>query len=65
MSIPLDKIITYNENVYEMTSVAILEAQYLAGKASQTTEKQPDEKLVSKALNETLDGNVVFAHQED
>lgn len=64
MSIPLDKIITYNENVYEMTSVAILEAQYLAGRASLSDERSA-EKLVSKALNETLDGKVVFAHQED
>lgn len=64
MSIPLDKIINYKENVYELTSVAILDAQRLANRIARKKESL-DDKVVSKALTKTLNNEVEYTRQED
>lgn len=64
MSIPLDKIINYKDNVYELTSVAILDAQRLANRIARKKESI-DDKVVSKALTKTLNDEVEYTRQED
>lgn len=63
MGIPLDQIITFEDNVYELTSIAILEAQKLAIEAGRNNVKS-NEKLVSQALTRTMN-NEVEIEKED
>lgn len=75
MSIPLDKMIDKEANVYEMTCVAIKEAVHLAkmdneGKLKKEVdprdpEKQLDVKVVSAALEKVLDGEVEYSIEGD
>jgi hypothetical protein len=64
MSIPLDKIITFENNVYEMTSVAIMEAQRLANRLPFESDKTQKEKLVSQAIASTLEDEVEYLREE-
>ncbi len=65
MGIPLDKIITFDQNVYEMTSVAILEAKRLASESIlDEHQAPPKEKLVSQALTSTMENKVEYLREE-
>lgn len=63
MAIPLDKIITFNDNVYEMTSVAIMQASKLANQLP-FEQQATKEKLVSQAISDTLYNEVEYIGEE-
>ncbi len=61
MSIPLDKLIDSDKNVYEMTCVAIKEAAIIAGNkeaVEQLDEKK--EKIVSSVLTKVLNDEIEY-----
>ncbi len=63
MAIPLDKIITNTENVYEKTSIAILEASKMSRLAAKS-HTVSDEKITSMALTRAMDNEVELANDE-
>jgi len=63
MGIPLDKIITFDKNVYEMTSVAIVESQKLADDLQFSREKQK-EKIVTQAIINTMNDEVEYTREK-
>ena len=63
MGIPLEKIITFDENVYEMTSVAILESQKLADNLHFLNEK-PKEKIVTQSIINTMNKEVDYTSEK-
>lgn len=63
MGIPLDKIVTFDNNVYELTTVAIMEAQKLASRLPYQ-EDRPEEKLVSQALINTMADEVEYIRED-
>lgn len=61
MSIPLDKLIDTDKNVYEMTCVAIKEAAIIANNkeaVEQLDEKK--EKIVSSVLTKVLNDEIEY-----
>lgn len=61
MSIPLDKLIDTENNVYEMTCVAIKEAAILSEDVNRIEElDNKHEKVVSAALSMVLDNEVEY-----
>ncbi len=61
MSIPLDKLIDTENNVYEMTCVAIKEAAILSEDKDRIEElDNKHEKVVSTALSMVLDNEVEY-----
>lgn len=65
MSIPLDKLIDTDKNVYEMTCVAIKEASIIANNkeaVEQLDEKK--EKIVSSVLTKVLNDEIEYSSAE-
>lgn len=65
MSIPLDKLIDTDKNIYEMTCVAIKEASIIANTkeaVEQLDEKK--EKIVSSVLTRVLNDEIEYTASE-
>lgn len=61
MSIPLDKLIDNESNVYEMTCVAIKEARIISEVPSIKEEVEKDGgKIVSSVLEKALNNEIVY-----
>lgn len=60
MSIPLDKLIDKEGNVYEMTCVAIKEAAIYAQTDKRREIENKDEKIVSVVLERALNDEIVY-----
>lgn len=60
MSIPLDQIISNTDNIYEKTTIAILEAKRIA-KEQMVTGDTSDEKIAIEALNHAMNNEVELA----
>ena len=58
--IPLDKIIDTEDNVYEMTCVAIKEANIYAATDKKDEIEGEGDKVVSKVLSMALDGEIKY-----
>ncbi len=66
MSIPLDKLIDTEANVYEMTCVAIKEAAIMAAKPNTEEElEKKHEKIVSVVLEKVLNNEVEYSRPEE
>lgn len=66
MSIPLDKLIDTEENVYEMTCVAIKEAAIVASNPDAMEElENRHEKVVSSVLEKVLNKEVEYTRAEE
>ncbi|MBO4388043.1 MAG: DNA-directed RNA polymerase subunit omega [Spirochaetales bacterium] len=65
MSIPLDKLIDKDCNVYEMTCVAIKEATLLSERAGNTETEGDGEKVVSVALDKVLNDEVEYTSSDE
>ena len=65
MSIPLDKLIDKDVNVYEMTCVAIKEAAIVASnkEAEEELENNHD-KVVSSVLSKVLNDEIEYTPEE-
>jgi len=64
MIIPLDLLISYDENIYALTCAAIRRAYQV----TVTGERESDEtnpKVVSTAVSQILTNKVTFKHDED
>ena len=59
MSIPLDKLIDKDMNVYEVTCVAIKEAQLLSAQGTEEVEGE-ENKVVSLVLDKVLNDEVEY-----
>ena len=59
MSIPLDKLIDKDMNVYEVTCVAIKEAQLLSAQESEELDNE-ENKVVSLVLDKVLNDEVEY-----
>ena len=74
MSIPLDKLIDKDVNVYEMTCVAIKKAEYVAAAMAAKREvisedepvekKEEEEKVVSSVLTAVLNDEIEYTPAE-
>lgn len=65
MSIPLDKLIDKDVNVYEMTCVAIKEAAIVAAnKQAEEELENNNEKVVSSVLTRVLNDEVEYTPVE-
>ena len=74
MSIPLDKLIDKNVNVYEMTCVAIKKAENVAAAMAAKREvisedepvekKEEEEKVVSQVLTAVLNDEIEYTPAE-
>lgn len=61
MSIPLNKLIDYKGNVYEITCVAIKEANILSNPGCGGKEiEENNGKIVSEVLSRALNGEIHF-----
>ena len=66
MSIPLDKLIDTDANVYEMTCVAIKEAAIMAAQKETEEELEKNhEKIVSVVLDKVLHDEVEYSKPEE
>lgn len=66
MSIPLDKLIDTEENVYEMTCVAIKEAAIMAAdKDAVEALEESKEKIVSTVLTKVLNNEIEYTKAEE
>ncbi len=65
MSIPLNNLIDYEENIYEITCVAIKEANILSnpGCGGEEIEKN-NGKIVSEVLTRALKGEIHFEESD-
>ncbi len=64
MSIPLDKMIDSKKNVYEMTCVAIKEAQIIASNKEAVEElDERGEKIVSNVLNKVVNDEIEYTRE--
>ncbi|MCF0237004.1 MAG: hypothetical protein HUK24_00265 [Sphaerochaetaceae bacterium] len=66
MSIPLDKLIDKDANVYEMTCVAIKEAAIVAARKvnEEPVEGEVQEKVVSSVLTKVLNDEIEYTPVE-
>ena len=65
MSIPLDKLIDSDKNVYEMTCVAIKEASIIANDKDAVEElDNKKEKIVSAVLTKVLNDEIEYSKAE-
>jgi len=64
LSIQLDKLIDMEGNVYEMTCVAIKEANIIAATSAKDDIEAKGEKVVSHVLNQVLNDEIKYTHQE-
>ncbi len=62
MSIPLNSLIDYEDNIYQITCVAIKEANILSnpGCGGEEIEKKNNGKIVSEVLTRALKGEIHF-----
>ena len=64
MSIPLKTLIDTEENVYELTCVAIKEANVIASTDMKDSIEANGEKIVSHVLNQALNGEIKYTKGE-
>ncbi len=65
MSIPLDKLVDKDVNVYEMTCVAIKEAAIMAADKEAMEEREnKHEKVVSEVLTKVLNDEIEYTPVE-
>ena len=64
MSIPLKTLIDTTDNVYEMTCVAIKEANVIASTDMKDEIEANGEKIVSHVLNQALNGEIKYTKGE-
>lgn len=65
MAIPLDKLIDSEDNVYELTCVAIKEAQIVATDKDRVEKLEEEkEKIVSSVLSKVLNKEVEYTKPE-
>lgn len=64
MSIPLDTLIDHNENVYEMTCVAIKEANIISSIDMKDEIELSGDKVVSHVLAKALNGEIKYTKGE-
>ncbi|MCF0261785.1 MAG: hypothetical protein HUK23_02610 [Sphaerochaetaceae bacterium] len=65
MSIPLDKLLDNDSNVYELTCVAIKEANIMASKKETEEEIENNhDKIVSVALSKVLNDEIEYTPVE-
>lgn len=61
MGIPLDKLVDDKSNVYELTCVAIQDANLLAASGDKEFDAEhPGEKITSAALSKALNGEIEY-----
>lgn len=60
MSIPLDKLIDKEGNIYEMTCVAIKEANIIASTSAKDEIEANGEKIVSHVLTQVLNDEIKY-----
>ena len=60
MNIPLDKLIDNETNVYEMTCVAIKEANIYSATDKKTEIEKNGDKVVSVVLSRALNGEIKY-----
>ena len=64
LSIPLDKMVDSEKNVYELTCVAIKEASIIANNKKMVEELETkNEKIVSTVLNKVLNNEVEYTRE--
>lgn len=64
MSIPLDKLIDKEGNIYEMTCVAIKEANILSSTSAKDDIEANGEKVVSHVLSQVLNDEIKYTTGE-
>ena len=64
MSIPLKTLIDTEENVYELTCVAIKEANVIASTDMKDAIEANGEKIVSHVLEQALNGEIKYTKGE-
>lgn len=65
MSIPLNTLIDKESNVYEMTCVAIKEAEIYAATDKKKEIEDKGEKIVSVVLDRALNDEIEYSKGED
>ena len=61
MSIPLDKLIDKEGNIYEMTCVAIKEANIISATSIKDEIEESGEKVVSHVLTQVLNDEIKYS----
>ena len=64
MSIPLDKLIDKEANIYEMTCVAIKEANIISATSIKDEIEESGEKVVSHVLTQVLNDEIKYSLEE-
>ena len=64
MSIPLNTLIDTEENVYELTCVAIKEANVIASTDMKDSIEANGDKIVSHVLDKALNGEIKYTKGE-
>lgn len=64
MSIPLDTLIDHEENVYELTCVAIKEANIISSTDLKDEIEQSGDKVVSYVLSKALNKEIEYTEGE-
>lgn len=64
MSIPLDKLIDKEGNIYEMTCVAIKEANIISATNVKDEIEESGEKIVSHVLTQVLNDEIKYSIEE-
>ena len=64
MSIPLDKLIDKEGNIYEMTCVAIKEANIISATSIKDESEESGEKVVSHVLTQVLNDEIKYSLEE-
>ena len=64
MSIPLDKLIDKEGNIYEMTCVAIKEANIISATSIKEEIEESGEKVVSHVLTQVLNDEIKYSLEE-
>ena len=64
MSIPLDKLIDKEGNIYEITCVAIKEANIISATSIKDEIEESGEKVVSHVLTQVLNDEIKYSLEE-
>ena len=64
MSIPLDKLIDKEGNIYEMTCVAIKESNIISSTSFKDEIEESGEKIVSHVLTQVLNDEIKYTIEE-
>ena len=64
MSIPLDQLIDKEGNIYEMTCVAIKEANIISATSIKDEIEESGEKVVSHVLTQVLNDEIKYSLEE-